>query len=78
MDQLREFVITGKASETVQRTTALLEDGTEAEAIMKQALIDTPHRRRNPLTGESGYRYHPIGPSVLGKYSWSSHPEKDG
>lgn len=39
MDQLREFVITGRASETVQRTTALLEEGTEAEAIMKQALI---------------------------------------
>ena len=39
MDQLREFVKTGRASETVQRTTALLEEGTEAEAIMKQALI---------------------------------------
>lgn len=39
MDQLREFVKTGRASETVQRTTALLEEGTEAEAIMNQALI---------------------------------------
>ena len=39
MDQLREFVRAGKASETVQRTTALLEEGREAEAIMKQALI---------------------------------------
>ena len=39
MDQLREFVRTGRASETVQRTTAPLEEGTEAEAIMKQALI---------------------------------------
>lgn len=39
MEQLREFVRTGNADETVQRTTALLEEGTEAEAIMKQALI---------------------------------------
>jgi 5-methyltetrahydrofolate--homocysteine methyltransferase len=39
MDQLRELVKTGKASETVQRTTVLLEEGTEAEAIMKRALI---------------------------------------
>jgi 5-methyltetrahydrofolate--homocysteine methyltransferase len=39
MDQLREFVRTGKAGETVERTAALLEQGTEAEAIMKQALI---------------------------------------
>ena len=39
MDQLREFVKTGRDSETVQRITALLEEGTEAEAILKQALI---------------------------------------
>lgn len=39
MDQLREFVKTGNASETVQRVKALLEEGTEAEAILKQALI---------------------------------------
>jgi 5-methyltetrahydrofolate--homocysteine methyltransferase len=39
MDQLREFVKTGRASETVQRVKALLEEGTEAEAILKQALI---------------------------------------
>ena len=39
MDQLREFVITGNDSETVERTKALLEEGIEAEAIMKQALI---------------------------------------
>jgi len=39
LDQLREFVKTGRDSETVQRITALLEEGTEAEAILKQALI---------------------------------------
>ena len=39
MDQLREFVKTGSASETVQRITALLEEGTEAEVILRQALI---------------------------------------
>ena len=39
MDQLREFVITGNDSETVERTKALLEEGIEAEVIMKQALI---------------------------------------
>jgi 5-methyltetrahydrofolate--homocysteine methyltransferase len=39
MNQLREFVKTGRASETVQRTTALLEEGIEAEAILRQALI---------------------------------------
>jgi len=39
MDQLREFVIAGRASETIERTKALLEQGTEAEAILKQALI---------------------------------------
>ena len=39
MDQLREFVIAGRASETIERTKALLEEGMEAEAILKQALI---------------------------------------
>jgi 5-methyltetrahydrofolate--homocysteine methyltransferase len=39
MDQLREFVIARRASETIERTKALLEQGTEAEAILKQALI---------------------------------------
>lgn len=39
MEQLREFVINGQASETAQRTTALLEEGAEAEAILNQALI---------------------------------------
>jgi 5-methyltetrahydrofolate--homocysteine methyltransferase len=39
MEQLREFVRTGKASETVERTRALVEEGVEAEAIMNQALI---------------------------------------
>jgi 5-methyltetrahydrofolate--homocysteine methyltransferase len=39
VDRLRELVKNGQASEAVQRTTALLEGGTEAEAIMNQALI---------------------------------------
>lgn len=39
MEQLREFVKSGQASETVQRTKALLEEGTEAEAILNRALI---------------------------------------
>ena len=39
MDQIREYVRTGRASETIQRITELLDQGTEAEIIIKQALI---------------------------------------
>ena len=50
MDQLREFVIAGRASETIERTKALLEEGMEAEAILKQALI--------PAMDEVGDLFH--------------------
>ena len=46
MDQIREFVKTGKASETVRHIKLLLGEGTEAETILKQALI--------PAMDESG------------------------
>ena len=39
MEQLREFVKTGRAAETVARVTALLEEGTKAEDMMSQAFI---------------------------------------
>ena len=39
MEQLKEFVKTGKAGETVARVSALLEEGVNPEAIMSQALI---------------------------------------
>ncbi len=39
MEQLREFVKTGKAKETADRVTALLEEGVNANDIMSKALI---------------------------------------
>ncbi len=39
MEQLREFVKSGKAPETVDRVTALLKEGVNAEDIMSDALI---------------------------------------
>jgi 5-methyltetrahydrofolate--homocysteine methyltransferase len=39
MDQLREFVKTGKAKETVEKVKELLEGGTDPESIMKEGLI---------------------------------------
>jgi len=39
MEQLREFVKTGKASETVERVNILLQEGQAPEAIMSEALI---------------------------------------
>jgi len=39
MEQLREFVKTGKASETVERVNILLQEGQAPEVIMSEALI---------------------------------------
>ena len=39
MERLREFVKTGKASETVERVNILLQEGQAPEAIMSEALI---------------------------------------
>ncbi len=39
MEQLREFVITGNASETVERVNILLQEGQAPEIIMSEALI---------------------------------------
>jgi 5-methyltetrahydrofolate--homocysteine methyltransferase len=39
LEQLKEFVKTGKASQTVERVETLLDEGKSPEAIMNQALI---------------------------------------
>ena len=39
MEQLREFVITGNASETVERVNILIQEGQSPEMIMSEALI---------------------------------------
>jgi len=39
MEQLREFVKTGKAKEAAERVQTLLDGGTEPDSIMKEALI---------------------------------------
>ncbi len=39
MEQLKEFVKTGKAKETAERVQTLIDEGKEPEAIMKEGLI---------------------------------------
>ncbi len=39
MEQLRQFVKTGKAKDTAERVQVLLDEGKEPDAIMKEGLI---------------------------------------